>query len=129
MKKTMIVILILATLMAMAACGKKASPEGVADSFLTALEKKDFEAAKTMATPESDGMISIIESFMANMKEEDMGVYQHKITNTVVEGDSAQVSYEIWTSLKPDEREKQELKIVKVDGQWKASLEKGNMAK
>jgi hypothetical protein len=129
MKKTMIVILILATLMAIAACGKKANPEGVADYFLTALEKKDFETAKKMATPESEGMISIIESFMANMKEEDVGVYQHQITNTVVEGDSAQVSYEIWTSLKPDEREQQELKIVKVDGQWKASLEKGNMAK
>lgn len=129
MKKVLFAILIIATLLAALACSKKSSPEGIADSFLSAMETRDFEAAKKLATPESEGMLSIFESFMANMTEEDMGVYSHKILDTVVEGDSARVSYEIWTSVSPDEKEQQELKLVKLDGEWKASLEKGDMAK
>ncbi|MCB5268453.1 MAG: DUF4878 domain-containing protein, partial [Candidatus Cloacimonetes bacterium] len=109
MRKILFALLIIATLVSVSACGKKNTPESVADSFLTALEQKDFDTAKAIATPESEGMLSIIQSFMQSMKEEDMGVYSHKILNTVVEGDTARVSYEVWTSEKPDEKDQQEL--------------------
>lgn len=129
MKQILIVILLLATLLAAVACGKKDNPESVADAFLTALEKQDFEGAKKYATTESEAMLAIIQSFMSQMKEEDMGKYSHKIISSTVDGDSAQVTYETWSSLTPEERETQDLKMVKVDGVWKASLEKGEMAK
>lgn len=130
MKKLLIVILLIATLMAIAACNSKAKhPETTANAFLTAMEKKDFENAKNLATPESEGMLELIGSFMSSMNEEEMGTFEHKILETVVEGDSARVSYEMWTTQSPDQRELQEIKLIKSDGKWKVSLEKGDIAK
>jgi len=130
MKQLLISMLVVFALLALAACSspeKKA--EATAGAFLSAVEQQDFESAKGLVTKESEGMLSIIEGFVTSTNKDDLGSYQHNILSTVVEGDTARVSYETWTKDSPDTKETQELKLIKTDGDWKVSLEKGNFDK
>ncbi len=127
MQKILITILIIASLLAVAACTKK--PEATATAFLKAVESKDFETAKQLVTSDSFAMLSIIESFVQNIDAADIGKIEHQITETKVNGDSAIVTYDQWDESTPDDRQSNEIKLVKVDGEWKVSLEKDNANK
>jgi predicted small lipoprotein YifL len=125
MKKIIIASLVLAILLAVAGCGKK--PEKTALQFFAAMEKNDFEAAKKLVTKDSEQLMTLAQTFMTQMTDEqkkEVGNKKYKILDTKVTGDSAVVSYEEWDQEKPEARSTKEMKMVKEDGDWKVKLDK-----
>ncbi|MDD3536293.1 MAG: DUF4878 domain-containing protein [Candidatus Cloacimonetes bacterium] len=130
MKNSLIVMLLIAMLFGAFACKtKQNSPEAVADAFLKAMEKRDFETANKLITEESQGAFDLLQSFVGSMDEEGMGHYEHKILGFELDGNTATVIYEIWTSKDLSDKEEQKLALKKIDGTWKISLEKGDIEK
>lgn len=130
MKKLILAILVIVTLLALSACGKK--PENTARAFLDALEKHDFAAAKQLATEDSQALLSMAESFVNEMTAEqktEMDQKGYEITKTEVDGDSAVVTFEEWDVENPSEKKTNTLNLVKIDGDWKVKVEKGNAGK
>lgn len=130
MKNVLYLILLIGLLFSLFACKpKQNTPEAVADAFLSALEKSDFEAANKLITAESQSVFELLQSFISSMDVETMGHYEHKISGFELKEDSAIVVCELWTSEQPSDKEEQKLLLKKIDGSWKVSLEKGDIEK
>jgi hypothetical protein len=102
-------------------------PKEVLQNFLTALSQKDFTKAKTFATQDSDGMISMMEMGMQNMQNMDQGghadkmmelVKNMKIGAAVIDGDKATVPV---TDSKSNEST--EFLLKKEKGNWKVAFD------
>lgn len=123
MKRTLITLAVIAILIALAACGSSGKgPEAVAKSFLSALESKDFEAAKKLATEDSAGMLTLVEGFM--QEDDKTQNNRFSVVSVEEEGDSATVTMEAWNSETPDKKDTDTLNMVKENGDWKVKLEK-----
>ncbi|MEO8822736.1 MAG: hypothetical protein ABI366_04115 [Ginsengibacter sp.] len=105
----------------------KEDPKEVLHSFLTAMSQKDFTKAKTLATQDSDGMISMMEMGMQSMQNGNGNdhadkmmelVNNMKIGSAVVDGDKASVSV---TDSKSNESTDFQLKKEK--GDWKVAFD------
>ena len=130
MKKLILAILVIVVLLAVSACGKK--PETTARAFLDAVAKHDFAAAKQLATEDSQALLSMAESFvneMGDQQKTEMQEMEYAITKTEVDGDKAIVTFEQWEVSKPAEKKTNTINLVKVDGDWKVKVEKGNAGK
>ncbi len=104
----------------------KGDPKEVLHSFLTALSQKDFTKAKTFATQDSDGMISLMEMGMQSIQNMNQGdhadkmmemVKNMKIGSAVIEGDKATVPV---TDLKTNEST--DFLLKKEKGDWKVAF-------
>jgi hypothetical protein len=102
-------------------------PKEVLQNFLTALSQKDFTKAKTFATQDSDGMISMMEMGMQNMQNMAQGghadkmmelVKNMKIGAAVIDGDKATVPV---TDTKSNEST--EFLLKKEKGNWKVAFD------
>lgn len=130
MRKILIAILVVIALFTLTACGNKA--EKTAQSFLNAMEKHDFTAAKELATSDSQQLLTMAESFVSAMSEEQksgMDKMKYQIKETKVTGDSAVVIFDEWDEKTPDSKKENELKMIKENGNWKVKLEKDKMSK
>lgn len=105
----------------------KGDPKDVLHSFLTAMSQKDFTKAKTLATQDSDGMISMMEMGMQSMQNGNGNdhadkmmelVNNMKIGSAVIDGDKATVSV---TDSKSNESTDFQLKKEK--GDWKVAFD------
>lgn len=97
-------------------CGKSGgSPSSVAKQLYAALEKGDAKAIGELMTPESAQMMAM---FMEKAKG--MVTAKGGITDTeeTIDGDTAVVT----TTFKDGSTE--DLKLVKVDGKWKVTIDK-----
>lgn len=111
MKKVLSLVIVAMVLVAVAACGKKNTPETVAKSFLEQLSKKDYDKAKEFATAESATNLDMLKSNPA--KEE----LKFEVKDSKIEGDAATVNYTENGTAKV-------LNLVKVNDEWKVKYEK-----
>lgn len=99
-------------------------PEGVAKSFLEHTNKGEFEEAKKYCDEQTAGLLSMAQSMaggkIEEMKEKDRDV---KILSSEVneEGNKAVVKYQLSENGESVEKE---LDMVKVDDEWKATMNK-----
>jgi hypothetical protein len=99
------------------------SPKSVAENFLKAMNKMDFEGAKKYGTEDTNKMLDMLSGFAKMMpdsaKKEDVKV---EITSEKVEGDKATYTYK-----EVGKDEQQTINLVKVDGKWKVAMSKDDM--
>lgn len=130
MKKTVYILLIVVTLLALAACGSK--PNHTARAFFDAIENQDFATAKKHTTEHGQQLLEMIESFAENMSENqrsEMNKTKYKILETVEDKDSAIVTFEQWGEDSPDNKNVHTLRMKKIDGNWKVDLAKDDLDK
>ena len=98
-------------------------PKPVAENFLTALSKLDFEKAKTYGTEDTGKLLDMMNGFAKMIPDSS----KHKeskfeITGEKIDGEKASVMY------KEEGKEgEQSIPLVKVDGKWKVAMSKDNM--
>ncbi len=99
-------------------------PEGAAKKFLKHTNKGEFEEAKKYCDERTAGLLSMAQSMAGDriqeMKDRDIDI---DILSSEVneEGDKALVKYQVKEGEQVAEKE---LDMVKVDGEWKASMNK-----
>ncbi len=99
------------------------SPKSVAENFLKAMNKLDFEGAKKYGTDDTNKMLDMLSGFAKMMpdsaKKENVKI---EMTSEKVEGDKATCTY------KEEGKEgEQTINLVKVDGKWKVAMSKDDM--
>jgi hypothetical protein len=106
---------------------EKGAPKDVLHNFLTALAKKDFSKAKTYATKDSDGMISMMETGMQGMQSMDDNSHANEMMELVnnmkigaaqIEGDKATVPVADSKS-----NESIDFLLKKENGDWKVAFD------
>ncbi len=130
MKHIIVAMLLVATLLALTACGAK--PEKTAQAFFKAMETHDIAAAKKLATQDSQALLSMAEGFLTEMSAEQkakLDKMKYNIIETKVDGETAVVSYEEWEASSPEAKKTKTLNMVKEDGAWKVKVEKENGGK
>jgi len=123
MKKLFLSFAVLALIaFSISSCGSKSDPKDVAQKFLNALAKMDYEGAKKYGTPETGKMLDMLSSFSSMMpdsvknKAKDVKV---DIKNVKEEGDKCEVVYK-----NSEKEEEQTLNLVKKDGKWLVNMTK-----
>ena len=105
----------------------KGDPKEVLHNFLMALSQKDFSKAKTYATQDSDGMISMMEMGMQNMQNMNPDNHADKmmelvnnmqIGSAVIDGEQATVPV---TDSKS--KESTDFLLKKEKGDWKVAFD------
>jgi len=105
----------------------KGDPKEVLHNFLTALSQKDFTKAKTLATQDSDGMISMMEMGMQSMQNANEGghadkmmemINNMKMGSAVIDGDKATVPV-----IDSKTNESTDFLLKKEKGDWKVAFD------
>ncbi len=95
-------------------CGKRNTPEAVADKFLTHLGQGEFEEAAKYSTRQTGQMLAMLAAFTDDdFKQRE----KHKNLQCVVEQDRAKCTYTIGA-------EEETLGLVKEDGIWLVDQQK-----
>jgi hypothetical protein len=129
MMKKIIVLAVTVTVIILSGCKSagRGNPKDVLHSFLTALSQKDFSKAKTYATQDSDGMISMMQMGMQNMQNtNDSGhadkmmemINNMKMGDAVIDGDKATVSV-----IDSKSNEPTDFLLKKEKGDWKVAFD------
>jgi Domain of unknown function (DUF4878) len=118
------------TLIFLTACngiGSKATPGEVAKSYLSAMNKADYEAAKKLGTEQTKSLVDFIASFKTTVSDTAIEISALKkveiIKDTIVEENRATVTYK-----ESDSPDPAVLNLVKIDGKWlvNQSIENNN---
>jgi|SRR5690348_12553051 len=125
--KKIIVSLLTASLIIVAGCNAGGGdPKTVLTSFFDALMKKDFDTAKKLATKDSEGMMSMIQMGMQNVKDTaDMSKFNKndmEFGNAVINGDIATVPVKEKSS-----GETTDFTLKKEGGSWKVAFDKSTL--
>ena len=105
----------------------RGDPQTVLHNFLTALSQKDFAKAKTLATQDSDGMISMMEMGMQSMQNMNQGghadkmmemINNMKMGSAVIDGDKATVPV-----IDSKTNESTDFLLKKEKGDWKVAFD------
>ncbi len=115
-------IAVLFAVIFMTSCGGGNEPQAVAEDFLKALGKQDYEKAKELSTEKTIQMLTLIESVakMAKANGEDIDtkkVPDFEMGKCDIDGDKAVCHY-------TSEGKEEKLNLVKVDGKWKVDMNK-----
>lgn len=119
MKKNALFLCLVALVFAAVGCGEKNSPESVAEQFLTAIDNKDFDKAKTFSTDETHKMLDILKGFAEQMPKDAPKPEAKKVTECKLDGDKGTCTY-----CCDEQGASSELAMVKVNGEWKADMSK-----
>ena len=104
------------------ACGGNDTPKSVAENFLKAMNKMDYETAKKYGTADTGKLLEMISGFAKMMPDSAKQEKNFEIKDEKVEGDKATVTY-----AESGEEGIQTLNLVKVDGKWKVAMSKDSM--
>lgn len=107
------------------ACGSSSSPKAVAEKFLTATQKGDFEEAKKYGDSQTADLLNLVTTFGGESLKEEIkkeGVKEFTIEKVEEKDDLATVTYKV-------EGKENFLRLKKIDGEWKVSMNKENMNK
>jgi hypothetical protein len=123
MKKSLLSIVAFALIsLSVVSCGSKSDPKSVAQNFLNALTKMDYEGAKKYGTPETGSMLDMLASFSSmttdSMKNTAKNV-KVEILSVKENGDKCDVTYK-----NSEKTEEQVLNLVKKDGKWLVNMSK-----
>lgn len=131
-KKPIMLFLMLMSMTMLVSCSGD-GPEGVAKKFLELTNKGEFEKAKEYCDKDTAALIGMMESMAKNKAEEmkDKDVKIVIISSEVnEEGDKAKVTYKsIEEEQTEDTATEKQLDLVKIDGDWKVTIDKENMKK
>jgi hypothetical protein len=105
-------------------------PETVALEYYKALSLLDFQTAKSISTPEAQQMLSLLESLMTDISEEDKkkAIAEAKPKVKKLKKATCQINGELATCTVccMDDQDGQEpVLLKKVDGKWYIHLDKG----
>src|SRR3569832_232618 len=98
-------------------------PKAVADKFLTAMFKLDFEKAKEYGTDDTNKMLDMMSGFAKMMPDSAKQTeIKFKILNSTEDGDKATVTYK-----EEGKDAEQSVPLLKIKGNWKVSIGKDVM--
>jgi hypothetical protein len=106
----------------LAACGGGDSPKSVAENFLKALNKMDYETAKKYGSEDTGKLLDMMSGFAKMMPDSARRERSFEIKDEKIEGDKATVTYS-----EQGEEGDQTLNLVKVEGKWKVAMSKDSM--
>jgi hypothetical protein len=104
----------------LSSCKKKASPQEVALNFMHAIQESNFDLARDYATRESQQVIQLYSFFDARRNDSERDKIKKagiEVIDAQENGDKATV-----TVLNSSSKQKENLQLVKENGQWKISL-------
>ncbi|GAB2823441.1 nuclear transport factor 2 family protein [Ferruginibacter profundus] len=126
MKKMLLAVAVTTSLLFVSCNSGGGDPKTVLMSFFEALSKKDFTAAKKLATKDSEAMFSMIEMGMQmNKDNKDMDKYDKEkmeFGETKIDGDKATVAVKDKTS-----GESTNFILKKESGNWKVAFDKASL--
>jgi|GEM_PF-1107682 len=122
MKTTLKQIALAALVALIVACGGGDTPKSVAENFLKALNKMDYEAAKKYGSEDTGKLLDMMSGFAKMMPDSAKKERSFEIKDEKIEGDKATVTY-----TESGEEGIQSLNLVKVEGKWKVSMSKDSM--
>jgi len=95
------------------------SPKGVAEEYLKAFNKQDYEKAKKYATEDTQKLLDMFTSLAALTPDSLKRDLDFTVVGERIQGDTAYVDYKSEGSSKL-----QSLTLLKVDGKWKVAASK-----
>jgi hypothetical protein len=98
------------------------SPKSVAENFLKAMNKMDFDAAKKYGTEDTGKMLDMLSGFAKMMPDSAKKDVKTEITSEKVEGDKATYTYR-----EEGKEGEQTIHLLKLDGKWKVAMSKDDM--
>jgi len=107
-----------------AACTTVDTPKSVAEKFMNALNKQDFETAKKYGTEDTGKLLDMMSGLAKMGASADTVSKERKVEMLTekIEGDKATVTYKM-----EDKAGEEPLSLVKQDGKWKVAMSKDNM--
>jgi hypothetical protein len=106
----------------MVACGGSDTPKSVAENFLKAMNKMDYETAKKYGSADTGKLLDMMSGFAKMMPDSAKKEKSFEIKDEKIEGDKAIVTY-----TESGEEGEQTLNLLKVDGKWKVAMSKDSM--
>lgn len=101
-------------------CKRSEKPKDVADHFLSAWSKGDFEEAKNYGTEDSKKLLDMMNNFKLMVEDSTFEKEtKYKITREKIEGDNATVYYK-----EEGNSGESHLSLVKIYGEWKVNVSK-----
>lgn len=122
MKRSLKYLLISALAITIYSCGGGDSPKSVAENFLKAMNKMDFETAKKYGSEDTGKLLDMMSSFSKLMPDSAKKEKSFEMKEEKINGDKATVTY-----LYSDEDGEQTVNLIKVDGKWKVAMGKDSM--
>jgi hypothetical protein len=103
-------------------CGGGDSPKSVAEHFLKAMNKMDYETAKKYGSEDTGRLLDMMSGFAKMIPDSARQEKSFEIKDEKIDGDKATVTY-----LQQGEEGEQSLDLVKLDGKWKVAMSKDSM--
>ncbi|CAN5340391.1 hypothetical protein BH09BAC1_BH09BAC1_11520 [soil metagenome] len=120
MKKNALFLCLVALVFAAVGCGdNKKTPEAVAEEFLTAVDDKDYDKAKTLSTEGTHQMLDLIKGFAGQMPADAKKPEPKKVKECKIEGEKGTCTY-----CCDEQGAESTLAVVQVNGEWKADMSK-----
>lgn len=117
--KTFVIALLSAVI---TSCGGGDSPKSVAENFLKAMNKMDFETAKKYGSEDTGKLLDMMSSFAKLMPDSAKKERSFEMKDEKINGDKATVTY-----VSSGEEGEQTVSLIKVDGKWKVAMGKDSM--
>ena len=106
----------------MISCGGGDTPKSVAENFLKALNKMDYETAKKYGSEDTGKLLDMMSGFAKMMPDSAKKEMSFEMKDEKINGDKATVTY-----TASGEEGVQTLNLVKIDGKWKVAMSKDSM--
>ena len=128
MKQIIIIGFVLIGILLIAGCENK--PQPTAKTFLTALEKREFDTAKQYVAHDSQQYLTIMKDNFAKLSpaEKEANTWKYEITEVQSDGSNARTSY-VKTPKQPDNgtgtdanKSLGEMKLVTENFKWKVVI-------
>ena len=103
-------------------CGGGDTPKSVAENFLKALNKMDYETAKKYGSEDTGKLLDMMSGFSKLMPDSAKQERSFEMKDEKINGDKATVMY-----TASGEEGEQSLNLIKVDGKWKVAMSKDSM--
>ncbi len=126
MKKLFSVLAIL-SLTLFVSCSGGGTPESVAEKFILASSKGDFEEAKKYCDEKTGSMLGMMAGSMSEKDKEEAKKMDVKfeVVSSDVKEETAVVKYKM--TAKGETSPEQSMDLKKVDGDWKVTINKEGM--
>lgn len=120
MKKLLNLAIAIAVLVSFNACKSGSdNPEKVAEKFLNALNKKDYNEAKKYGTESTIQMIAMMESFKGMTPDTETKDVKIENMKCAVDGEKAKCTYN-------QDGKEEKIDLVKKDNKWLVDMKKEN---
>lgn len=125
--KKLFSVLALLSLTLFVSCSGGDSPESVAEKFIMATSKGEFEEAKKYCDENTASMIGMMAGAMGEKEKEEAKKMEVKmdVISTDIKDDTAVVKYKM--TAKGETSPEQKMDLKKVDGEWKVTINKEGM--